>query len=112
MPRPQEFLIENDENGMPRRVTVENTDNANMFSQVQQTLHHMANINWESLSMIIYNAVNQQTYAENFNADFINSMSWAVGALNGTLSAEDEKKCLTMILRVILILIIELTFSQ
>ena len=103
MPRPIEFLIESDESGMPRRVTVENTDNTNMFLQVQQTLANMCHINWEAISMIIYNSITQQTYVENFNVDFINSLSWAVGALNGSLSLDDEKKCLTMILRVPLV---------
>ena len=100
MPRPQEVLIETDEHGMPRKVTVENTDNTNMFSLVQQTLANMARINWESMSMIIYNMINQQNYPENFNPDFINSLSWAVGALNGTLSETDEKNYLNLILRV------------
>jgi CRM1 / Exportin repeat 2/CRM1 / Exportin repeat 3 len=100
MPRPQEVLIETDENGVPRKVTVENTENANMFTMVQQTLANMARINWESMSMIIYNMINQQNHPENFSPDFINSLSWAVGALNGTLSETEEKSYLNLILRV------------
>lgn len=100
MPRPQEVLIETDECGVPRKVTVENTDNTNMFSMVQQTLANMARINWESMSMIVYNMINQQNYPENFSPDFINSLSWAVGALNGTLSETEEKNYLNLILRV------------
>lgn len=100
MPRPQEVLIETDENGVPRKVTVENTENANMFNMVQQTLANMARINWESMSMIIYNMINQQNHPENFSPDFINSLSWAVGALNGTLSEAEEKNYLNLILRV------------
>jgi hypothetical protein len=60
MPRPQEVLIETDENGVPRKVTVENTENTNLFAMVQSTLANMAKINWESMSMIIYNLINQQ----------------------------------------------------
>lgn len=81
MPRPQEFLIETDENGMPRKVTVENTDNTNLYNQVEQTLVNMAKIDWEPMSMIVYNAISSQTYVENFNPDYINSLSWSVGAL-------------------------------
>ena len=99
MPRPQEVLIETDEHGIPKKVNVENTDNALMFSLVQQTLSNMAKINWESVSMIIYTLINQQNHAENFSPELINSMSWAVGALNGTLSESDERNCLSLILR-------------
>lgn len=100
MPRPQEVLIETDENGMPRKVTFENTENTNLFHMVQSTLSNMAKINWESMSMIIYNMINQQMNSDNFSPDFINSLSWAVGALNGTLSEAEEKNYLNLILRV------------
>lgn len=100
MPRPQEVLIETDEHGVPKKVTVENTENTNLFNMVQATLANMAKINWESMSMIIYNMINQQNYPENFSPEFINSLSWAVGALNGTLSEVEEKQYLNLILRV------------
>ena len=100
MPRPQEVLIETDEHGVPRKVTVENTENTNLFTTVQTTLANMAKINWESMSMIIYNMINQQMNSDNFSPEFINSLSWAVGALNGTLSEEQEKNYLNLILRV------------
>lgn len=104
MPRPQEVLIETDENGVPRKVTVENTENTNLFAMVQSTLANMAKINWESMSMIICNMINQQNTPENFSHEFINSLSWAVGALNGTLSEAEEKNYLNLILRNLLTL--------
>jgi len=99
MPRPQEVLIETDEHGIPKKITVENTDNTHMFTVAQNVLSNLAKMNWESVSMIIYSLINQQNHSENFSVELINSLSWAVGALNGTLNEEDEKKCLSLILR-------------
>lgn len=100
MPRPQEVLIESDENGVPKKVTVENTENANLFSMIQTTLRNLLLVNWDSMSMILLNMINNQSHPENFNSELINKISWGVGALNGTLDEELEKQCLTLILRV------------
>lgn len=100
MPRPQEILIETDDNGMPSKVSVDNTENAHLFSMAQSTLKNMTKINWENMSMILFDMINKQTDNSKFSYDLINNLSWAVGAINGELSVVEERQCLTSILRV------------
>lgn len=102
MPRPQEVLIEINENGLPQRVTVDGTENANLFKIAQKCLANLSVFSWENMSMILHNMINGQT--TNFSPDLLSALSWTVGALNGHLKNEDEKVCLTLILKNLLAL--------
>jgi hypothetical protein len=47
MPRPQEVIVNFDENGMPRKETVEDTESSNMYSVARRILINLAETNWE-----------------------------------------------------------------
>lgn len=100
MPKPQEILIETNESGLPQRVSMENTENANMYNIIRNTLRYMAKINFESMSMIIYNMINVQSDPTKFEHAYMNSIVWAIGALEGVLEPKEEKHYIINILKV------------
>jgi hypothetical protein len=101
MPRPQEVIVNFDENGMPRKETVEDTESSNKYSVARRILINLAETNWEQVDMIFLGMIQEQGDQHAFSPETLNHLSWSLGTMHEVLTPENEKKYLTKVLRVL-----------
>jgi exportin-1 len=80
-------LVKKDENtGEIVRITQKDTAEMHLYNMMRETLIYLTHINSKDMYNILMNTLAQQMKEEHFTYDLINSFSWSVGAISGTMS--------------------------
>jgi exportin-1 len=102
VPKPQEVLITIDEEGLPRREELANTENLIMYEMVRKILRTFAGKYYSDLRQIIHYKLDRQIDGSEWSYEGINSLSFATGCLSEIVSAIEERPLLIFMLRTLL----------
>lgn len=102
VPKPQEVLITIDEEGLPKREELVNTENLVMYDMVREILRTFALRHYQELKQIINYKMDRQIDGSEWNYENLNSLSYATGCLAEVVPSEDERTLLIYILRTLL----------
>jgi len=103
MPRPEEVLIDVDDNGMPKIENIQGTENAVLYEVVKETLCNICDLDWEATRLYIMFKLEKQMESE-FSEQSLSKLCWAIGTISGKLPHIDEKNLLITIIRTLLYL--------
>ena len=101
-PKPQEVLIITDEDGLPRREELTNTENLLLYEQVREILRIFAYSHCGLVSNIIMSKVEKQSDGSEWSFENISALSFATGCLAELKSLEEEKSLLIFVLKSLL----------
>lgn len=102
VPKPQEVLITIDEEGLPKREELINTENLVMYDMVREILRTFAKRHYQELKQIINYKMDHQIDGSEWSYENLNSLSFATGCLAEVVSSEEERTLLIYILRALL----------
>jgi exportin-1 len=103
MVKPEEVLIEEDDNGEIVRAEVTNTDSIALYKIMRDTLVQLAQLDQEDTEAIMQALMTQQVEKQLVWHE-LNTLCWAIGALSGTLNDEYEKRFLVTVIKELLYL--------
>lgn len=101
-PKPEEVLIVTDEDGLPKREELKNTENLLLYEQVREILRTFACRHYETVQAIILSKLENQVSGTEWSYEHISSISYATGCLAEVKPLEEEKTLLVHILRALL----------
>lgn len=92
VPKPQEINIVIDEQGLPKKEELVDSENVMIYDSVREILRIYAVENFESIQAILSYKMNMQVNSLEFTYEGINSISWAVGCLGNLTGVPDGRK--------------------
>ena len=87
-PRPEEVLIEADDNGDIVRSTTRDTDAIAMYKTMKDTLVYLTNLDCADTEKIMLDKLAKQVEGSEWGWDPLNTLCWAIGAISGTMAEE------------------------
>jgi hypothetical protein len=78
-------LIVIDEDGIPVREEMENTENTSLYEIEKELGQFLVRYNWQDMKKFILQEIEKQHQGEYFNYDVLNSLSWTIGSLCGSI---------------------------
>ena len=85
MAKPEEVLIVIDEDGYPVREEIENTENSSLYEIMRELASFLVKIDWPEMKKFILTQIEGQQTPELFSFESLNSLSWIVGSLCGSI---------------------------
>lgn len=102
MAKPEEVLIVIDEDGTPVREEVENTENSSLYEIEKELAQFLVRYNWPDMKKFILGEIEKQQNVDFFSFDRLNSLSWIVGSLCGSIQDREERSFFINTLRTLL----------
>jgi len=96
MPRPEEIIIIEGEDGKIVREKQRGTIDQDLFSTIRQVLLALTKIDVDDTLNALVELLQQVQYS--YSNEVYNSMCWSIGAISGSLNNETEKKFLSSFL--------------
>lgn len=95
-----QVLLVIDETGRPVKETLENTENNSLYEILKELLINLAKLDWGNTKDIMLNKLEKQLDGTEWSFDNLNSLSWAIGSISGSIPANEEKQFLISTIRV------------
>ena len=84
MAKPEEVLIVIDEDGVPVREEVQNTENSSLYEVMKELASYLVKVDWPEMKKFIVSQIEAQQQSQ-FSFETLNSLSWIVGSLCGSI---------------------------
>ncbi|KAK2956547.1 putative exportin 1B [Blattamonas nauphoetae] len=102
MAKPEEILVSVNEAGDIVRQSNVDSDQIELYKQMRETLIYISHLNPAAMKNSLLDTLNEQMNPASFNYDILNSLCWAIGAISGTLSKEEESQFVIKVLHQLL----------
>eukprot|EP01088_Endostelium_zonatum_P019434 TRINITY_DN6707_c0_g1_i1.p1 TRINITY_DN6707_c0_g1~~TRINITY_DN6707_c0_g1_i1.p1 ORF type:complete len:1027 (-),score=229.71 TRINITY_DN6707_c0_g1_i1:91-2766(-) len=102
MPKPEEVLIIEDENGNIIRESVKDTDSIQLYKSMKDTLIYLTHLDPADTQSIMIEKLTEQVGPKGFIWDKLNRLCWAIGSITGAQKQEEEKRFLVHVIRELL----------
>jgi len=99
MPRPEEVLIVEDENGDIVKETCKDTDAIILYKSMRETLVLLTHLDCEDTQRIMLEKLSAQVDGREWSWFGLNTLCWAIGAISGAQSEEYEKRFLVTVIK-------------
>ena len=86
MPKPEEVLIVEDENGEIVRETSKDTDAITLYKSMRETLIFLTHLDYEDTQNIMLEKLAAQVNGTEWSWQNLNTLCWAIGAISGAQS--------------------------
>jgi hypothetical protein len=100
MAKPDEVLIVLDDTGNPTRAEDVDTEVMEMYKIQKQLIINLSRLDWDNMKQIMQAKLEKQLDGSEWSFENINSLSWAIGSISGTLPEHEEKTFLIQAIRV------------
>ncbi|KAL6069759.1 Exportin-1 [Balamuthia mandrillaris] len=102
MPKPEEVLIVEDENGEIVREVMKDSDAIILYKSMRETLIYLTHLDYEDTQSIMLEKLNNQVNGQEWSWNNLNTLCWAIGSISGAQSEEDEKRFLVTVIKELL----------
>jgi len=102
VPKPQEVRIVIDEQGLPKREEVVDSENAMLYDTVKEILRIYANENYQTIKQVLMYKLESQINNIEWSYDNFNSICWATACLADLKLNADERNLFVTFLRSLL----------
>lgn len=99
MPKPEEVLIVEDENGEIVRETMKDTDAITLYKSMRETLIFLTHLDYEDTQNIMLEKLAAQVDGSEWSWHNLNTLCWAIGAISGAQTEEYEKRFLVTVIK-------------
>ncbi|CAI2353485.1 unnamed protein product [Caenorhabditis sp. 36 PRJEB53466] len=99
MAKPEEVLIEENDQGEVVREMVKDTDSIALYRNMRETLVYLTHLDNKDTEMKMTEKLASQVNGGEFSWKNLNRLCWAVGSISGTMVEEDEKRFLVLVIR-------------
>eukprot|EP01114_Cavostelium_apophysatum_P018509 TRINITY_DN573_c0_g1_i3.p1 TRINITY_DN573_c0_g1~~TRINITY_DN573_c0_g1_i3.p1 ORF type:complete len:800 (-),score=222.53 TRINITY_DN573_c0_g1_i3:116-2515(-) len=99
MPRPEEVLIVEDENGEIVRETMKDSDAITLYKSMRETLVFLTHLDYEDTQFIMLDKLAKQVDGSEWSWNNLNTLCWAIGAISGAQNEEYEKRFLVTVIK-------------
>jgi len=107
MTKPEEVLVKIDEHGEVVRETTKDTDAIALYKEMRDTLVYLTHLDVDDTESIMLQKLSTQSEDQRvaeFDARAINTLSWAIGSISGTMDENTEKQFLVAVIKDLLVL--------
>ncbi|KAJ2590135.1 Karyopherin transporter [Coemansia sp. RSA 1722] len=99
MARPEEVLIvENDEGEIVREFTKE-TDTITLYKAQRECLIYLTHLDSKDMENIIFEKLGHQMDGSEWSWSNLNKLCWAIGSISGSMSEDQERRALVIIIK-------------
>ncbi|CAB3396830.1 unnamed protein product [Caenorhabditis bovis] len=99
MAKPEEVLVVENDQGEVIREIVKDTDSIALYRNMRETLVYLTHLDCKDTEMKMTERLATQVTGQEFSFKNLNRLCWAVGSISGTMSEEDEKRFLVLVIR-------------
>lgn len=99
MAKPEEVLIEEDENGDIVRVTTRDTDVIAQYKTMRDCLVYLTHLNAEDTESIMLSKLTEQVDGSAWSWNNLNTLCWAIGSISGAMQEDEEKRFLVTVIK-------------
>lgn len=99
MPKPEEVLIVEDENGEIIREVIKDTDSIILYKSMRQTLIYLTNLDHHDTQQIMLEKLTNQVNGTDWSWNNLNTLCWAIGSISGAQNEDDEKRFLVTVIK-------------
>jgi len=99
MPKPEEVLIVEDENGEIVRETMKDSDAITLYKSMRETLVFLTHLDYEDTQTIMLEKLAGQVDGTEWSWTKLNTLCWAIGAISGAQNEEYEKRFLVTVIK-------------
>ncbi|CAI4231357.1 unnamed protein product [Auanema sp. JU1783] len=99
MAKPEEVLVVENEQGEVVREMVKDTDSITLYKNMRETLVFLTHLDCKDTEQKMTDKLNSQVNGNEFSWKNLNTLCWAVGSISGTMSEDDEKRYLVLVIR-------------
>ena len=98
MAKPEEVLIEEDENGEIVRAATANTDELVLYKMMKESLVFLTKLDSQNIERLMQNILTSQV-EDKFEWHSLNTLCWAIGSISGAMAGEEEKRFLVSVIK-------------
>jgi len=99
MPKPEEVLIVEDENGEIVKETMKDSDSIILYKSMRETLIYLTHLDQIDTQNIMLEKLAAQVDGREWSWGNLNTLCWAIGSISGAQSEEDEKRFLVTVIK-------------
>ncbi|CAD6189633.1 unnamed protein product [Caenorhabditis auriculariae] len=99
MAKPEEVLVVENEQGEVVREIVKDTDSVTLYRNMRETLVFLTHLDTRDTEEKMTDRLATQVTGDEFSWKNLNTLCWAVGSISGTMTEEDEKRFLVLVIR-------------
>ncbi|CAJ0566524.1 unnamed protein product, partial [Mesorhabditis spiculigera] len=99
MAKPEEVLVVENDQGEVIRELVKDTDSITLYKNMRETLVYLTHLDNKDTEMKMTEKLQTQVSGNEFSWKNLNTLCWAVGSISGTMSEDDEKRFLVLVIR-------------
>ncbi|CCD24556.1 exportin CRM1 NDAI_0D02420 [Naumovozyma dairenensis CBS 421] len=104
MVRPEEVLVVENDEGEIVREFVKESDTIQLYKSEREVLVYLTHLNVEDTEQIMVNKLARQIDGSEWSWHNINTLSWAIGSISGTMNEETEKRFVVTVIKDLLAL--------
>eukprot|EP00003_Mantamonas_plastica_P030337 TRINITY_DN747_c0_g1_i2.p1 TRINITY_DN747_c0_g1~~TRINITY_DN747_c0_g1_i2.p1 ORF type:complete len:1101 (-),score=427.88 TRINITY_DN747_c0_g1_i2:21-2846(-) len=105
MPRPEEVLIVEDDVGNIIKERLKDTAAVSMYKNMKSTLVFLTHLDGKDTESIMEEKLSLQSKKGYFSWNDLNTLCWAIGAISGSQTVDQEKRFLVTVIRELLNLV-------
>ncbi|KAJ4454688.1 putative Protein EXPORTIN 1A [Paratrimastix pyriformis] len=102
MARPEEVLLYEDENGQVQREYSKDTDSIVLYKTMRECLIFLTHLNPHDTEEILVQKLARIVDGSEYSFTAVNTLSWSVGAIAGTMNEDDERRFVVDVVRELL----------
>lgn len=99
MAKPEEVLVVENDQGEVIRELVKDTDSITLYRNMRETLVYLTHLDNRDTEIKMTSKLQTQVNGCDFSWKNLNTLCWAVGSISGTMTEEDEKRFLVLVIR-------------
>ncbi|CAJ0961986.1 unnamed protein product, partial [Mesorhabditis belari] len=99
MAKPEEVLVVENDQGEVVRELVKDTDSITLYRNMRETLVYLTHLDNKDTELKMTEKLQTQVSGNEFSWKNLNTLCWAVGSISGTMTEEDEKRFLVLVIR-------------
>mmetsp|Transcript_16595 Transcript_16595/g.40875 ORF Transcript_16595/g.40875 Transcript_16595/m.40875 type:complete len:1055 (-) Transcript_16595:408-3572(-) len=99
MPRPEEVLIMEDENGQIVKETMKDTDAITLYKTMRDGLVYLTHLDPQDTQNIMLMKLHRQVNGKEWTWNNLNTLCWAIGSITGALQETQEKTFLVRVIK-------------
>lgn len=104
MVRPEEVLVVENDEGEIVREFVKESDTIQLYKSEREVLVYLTHLNVVDTEQIMINKLARQIDGSEWSWHNINTLSWAIGSISGTMSEDTEKRFVVTVIKDLLAL--------
>eukprot|EP01006_Ploeotia_vitrea_P040702 TRINITY_DN66447_c9_g7_i2.p1 TRINITY_DN66447_c9_g7~~TRINITY_DN66447_c9_g7_i2.p1 ORF type:complete len:1150 (+),score=740.55 TRINITY_DN66447_c9_g7_i2:403-3450(+) len=99
MAKPEEVLIEEDEDGEIIRERIVNTDAINLYKNMRECMIYLTHLDTQDTRDTMLLKLSRQVDGSEYSWKNLNTLCWAIGSISGAMSEQNEKTFLVRVIK-------------